>query len=263
MVPAVGWFWDSAVAATTAGAAAGALVPAVIARLPEPAPEPEPSLVPAPDESLFSRPVDRPKEPYAQVAALPGLGWRTSGASALAAGLVGGAVGWHPALLFLLYLVPVGVALAVVDWRTRYLPTRLIGPSYVVVGGLAVLASALTADWAALLTALAGGVAAYLLLVLLWLLPGGMGYGDVRLAGLLGLALGWLGVPQLALGLYTGFLVGGVAGLVLNRLRVFSARHTPFGPHLLVGALLGVVAPGQLAAAYGWIVGSVVSLVSR
>ena len=39
-----------------------------------------------------------------------------------------------PALLFLLYLVPVGVALAVVDWRTRFLPTRLIAPSYVVVG---------------------------------------------------------------------------------------------------------------------------------
>jgi leader peptidase (prepilin peptidase)/N-methyltransferase len=155
------------------------------------------------------------------------------------------------------------VALSVVDWRTRYLPTRLIGPSYLVVAVLAVLASALTSDWTALLGATAGWAGAFTFFALLWWLPGGMGYGDVRLAGLLGLALGWLGVAELALGFYTAFLLGGVAGLVLSGLKVFHRRHTPFGPHLVVGALLGVVFPAELAGAYGWVVQSLVSLVSR
>ncbi len=256
----VTWFLDTALVAGAVGAVAGSFVPAVISRLPEPAPEPEPSLVPAANEAAYTRPVDDPKEPYVEVGALPGLRWRTAVASAAAAGLVGGRMGWHPALLYLVYLVPVCVALSVVDWRTRYLPTRLIGPSYVVVATLAVVASALTSDWAALVGAAAGSVAAYLLFALLWWLPGGMGYGDVRLAGLLGLALGWLGVAELVLGLYTGFLLGGVAGLLLSGLRMFHHQHTPFGPHLVVGALLGVVVPLQLAAAYGWVLQSLAGL---
>jgi len=253
---------DAALAAGAVGAVAGAYVPRLIAQVPEPAPEPAASLIPADDEATYARPVDAPKELYADVAALPGLAWRTALASGVSAGLVGARVGWHPALLFLLYLVPVCVALAVIDWRTRYLPTRLVAPSYVVVGVLVVLASLLTSDWGALRSSAIGWVTAYAFFALLWLLPGGgMAYGDVRLAGVLGMALGWLGLPELFLGLYTGFLLGGVVGLVLSRLRVFHHRHTPFGPHMVLGALLGVVVPDQLATAYGWVVNGLVSLV--
>ncbi len=258
------WFPDAALETALAtgvvGAVAGAFVPRLIAQVPEPAPEPEPSLIPADDEAAYARPVDAPKELYADVAALPGLAPKTALASGLAAGLVGARVGWHPELLFLVYLVPVCVALAVVDWRTRYLPTRLIAPSYVVVAALVVLASLLSSDWGALRTSAIGWVAAFAFFAALWLLPGaGMAYGDVRLAGVLGMALGWLGLPELVLGLYTGFLIGGVAGLLLSRLRVFHHRHTPFGPHMVLGALLGVVMPDQLAAAYGWVVTGLVS----
>lgn len=255
------WFLDTALVAGGVGALSGAFVPQLIARLPEPTPEPEPSLTPAPDEAAYSRPVDEPKEPYVEVAARPGLRWKTALASGAAAALIGGRVGWHPALLFLLYLVPVCVALSVVDWRTRYLPTRLIAPSYVVVGVLVVLASALTSDWSALELSVVGWISSFLFFALIWLLPGGMAYGDVRLAGVLGMALGWLGIPQLVLGLYTGFVLGGVVGLALNGLKVFHHRHSPFGPHMVVGALLGVVVPAQLASAYGWVIGGLVSLV--
>ncbi len=260
------WFLDTALAAGTVGLVSGGFVPQLVARLPEPAPEPvEARLEPAANEAQFSRPVDEPKELYADVAALPGLRWKAALVSGLAGGLLGARIGWHPALLFLLYLVPVCVALSVVDWRTRYLPTRLIAPSYVVVGVLAVLAAALTSDWAALATSVVGWLATFAFFWLLWrLLPaGGMAYGDVRLAGLLGMALGWIGVPQLTLGLYTAFVLGGVVGLLLTLVKVFHHRHSPFGPHLCLGALLGVVFPVQLAAAYGAVVNGLVSLVSR
>ncbi|HYO39565.1 MAG TPA: A24 family peptidase [Nocardioidaceae bacterium] len=257
------WFLDTALVAGAWGAVSGACVPAVIASIPEPAPEPEPSLTPAADEAAFARPVDEPKQPYVEVAGLPGLRWKAALASAVAAALIGGRLGWDPALLFLLYLVPVCVALSVVDWRTRYLPTRLVAPSYAAVAALTVLASALSSDWGSLLGAAAGWAGTFLVFTLLWWLPGGLGYGDVRLAGVLGMALGWLGVAELVLGIYTGFVLGGLAGLVLSGLRIFHHRHTPFGPHLVVGALLGAAFPAQLAAAYGWVVEALVSLVSR
>jgi len=51
--------------------------------------------------------------------------------------------------------------------------------------------------------------------------------------------------------------------MLLSRLRVYHHRHTPFGPHLVCGALLGAAFPGQLADGYGWLIGSLVALVSR
>lgn len=283
------WFLDTALLAGAVGTVSGAFVPRLIARVPEPQlgpqpeAEPEPQLEPVPDsvpevvseqvsqqdsqpgpapaeDAAYSRPFADPKELYADLAARPGLRVQTALASGVAAALIGGRVGWHPALLFLLYLVPVCVALAVIDWRTRYLPTRLIAPSYGVVGALVLLAALLTSDWDALATSAIGWVAAFSFFAVLWLLPGAMmAYGDVRLAGLLGMALGWFGLMALALGLYAGFLLGGVVGLVLARLKVFHHRHMPFGPHMIVGALLAVVVPDQLTAAYGWLINGLVN----
>jgi leader peptidase (prepilin peptidase)/N-methyltransferase len=258
------WFVETALVAGAVGLVAGAFVPDLIARLPEPEPEPEgEGLEAAEDEAEFSRPVDDPKELYVDVAATPRLRWWTAATSAVAAGLLGARTGWHPALLFLVYLVPVCVALSVVDWRTRYLPTRLIAPSYLVVGVLAVLASALTGDWQALETCVIGWLASFAVFWVLWfLIPRGMAYGDVRLAGLLGMALGWLGVAPLVLGMYTAFLLGGIGGLLLSSLKIFHRRHYPFGPFLAVGAWLGAVFTGPLGAAYGWVINAIVSLVS-
>jgi leader peptidase (prepilin peptidase)/N-methyltransferase len=253
----VTWFVDTALVAAVVGAVAAAPLPEVIGRLPEPEPDPEEhELVAAENEAEFARPVDDPKEPYAELARVPGLRWGLVAACALAAGAVGGRVGWHWSLVYLLYLVPVCAALAVIDWRTRYLPKRLVVPSYAVVGAVVVLAAVVTQDLASLERAVIGWLSAYFFYLLLWfLIPRGMAYGDVRLAGLLGLALGWLGVQQLVLGLYTGFLLGGVLGLLLSALKVFHHRHSPFGPYMVLGAFLGAAFPGQLGEAYGWVVG--------
>lgn len=225
----------------------GVLVPALIARIPEPPPEEEPL------EADVSLPVDEdnptpladapePKEPYATVAARPGLAWKAALASGLGGAVLGLVAGWDWPLLFLVPLVPVSVALAVVDWRTRLLPTRVIAPTYV---GLIVLVlvcwlvvreddDLIRAGWGWLI---AGG----LYFVLWFVYPRGMGYGDVRLSGVLGIALGYLGWPELLVGIYGGFLLGGVVGGTLALLRRVDRKGYPFGPFMLLGALVGIV----------------------
>jgi leader peptidase (prepilin peptidase) / N-methyltransferase len=262
----VTWYPATALVAGAVGLVAGALVPRVIARLPEPDPVPadEPELVPADDEAHFARPVDEPKELYRDLAALTGLRWKLAAACAVAAGLLGARVGWDPALLFLLYLVPVCVALSVVDWRTRYLPSRLIVPSYLVVGALVLLAALLLRDPGVLATAAIGWLGAFTFYFVLWFVnPRAMAYGDVRLAGLLGMALGAVGIAHLVLGVFTGFVLLGLGGLLLSLLRVFHRKHMPFGPFMVGGAWLAVIIPLQLATAYGWVELTLVSAIGR
>jgi leader peptidase (prepilin peptidase)/N-methyltransferase len=194
---------------------------------------------------------EEPKEPYPTIAALPGLAWRSAVASAAVAGLVGLRIGWDPVLLVWAYLVPVGIALAVVDWRTRLLPTKVIAPSYGILVALTLLAASLTGDWDSLLRAGWGWLVAGGTFFALWFVyPRGMGYGDVRLAGLLGIALGYLGWAELLTGVYAGFLLGGFGGLLLSVLRIVDRKAYPFGPFMLGGAVVGVLAGPGVAAWY-------------
>jgi leader peptidase (prepilin peptidase)/N-methyltransferase len=166
-------------------------------------------------------------------------------------GLAASRVGWAPALAFVVYLAPVGVALAVVDWRTRLLPTKVIAPSYAVLAALALLCALADRDRDALVTAALGWLVAGGTFFVLWFVyPRGMGYGDVRLAGLLGIGLGYLGWPELLTGVYAGFLLGGVGGLLLSLLHLVERKAYPFGPFMLVGAVVGVVTGPNVAALY-------------
>ncbi len=235
------WHLDTALACATYGLLAGLLVPALIARVPEPEPDPEQEADPG----------EPPKELYAEIARSRGLGWKASVATGSVAALLGAAVGWSPALSFLLYLAPVGVALAVVDWRTRLLPTKLIAPSYAVVVALVLVAGWLQPDRDAVVRAGLGWLVAGGSFFVLWFVyPKGMGYGDVRLSGVLGLALGYLGWSELGVGVYAGFLLGAVGGLLLSVLRIVDRKAYPFGPFMLVGALVGVLLGPGVAAWY-------------
>lgn len=214
-----------AVLAAALCGALGILVPRLIASVPEPA-------EPADD-----------KEPYADIAARPGLVWKSALACAVIGALIGAAVGLEWPLLFLVPLVPVGAALALIDWRTRLLPTRIIAPTYIVLVPLVVIAALASGEPVLLVRAGIGWALMGGLYVLLWLIhPAGMGYGDVRLSGILGIALGYLGVGQLALGAWSAFLLGGLGGVVLVAFKVIDRKHNPFGPWMLIGALLGIVA---------------------
>lgn len=230
--------------------AAGLAVPQVIGRLPEPEPEPEPEGEagperPGPAEESGAGAEEEPeeKEPYAHIAALPGLRWKAAVAAAVVGALVGARVGPSSQLLVCLPLVPVGVALAVVDWRTRLLPTRLIAPTYGVLVVAALLAALVSRDADALVrSAIGWAVAGGAFFALWWVYPRGMGYGDVRLSGLLGIALANLGWGVLALGLWAGFALGGVGGIVLRVVGVLPrGEHPPFGPWMLLGAVVGVL----------------------
>ena len=236
------WHLDTAVACGLYGLLMGQLVPALIARVPEPA-DPEAEVLEADAPEAGGTPVaEEPKELYVDIAHRRGLAWKASVATAVVAGLMGAAVGWSPALSFLLYLAPVGVALAVIDWRTRLLPTKVIAPSYAVVAALAALSAWSESDLDALVTAGLGWVVAGGTFFLLWFIyPRGMGYGDVRLSGVLGMALGYLGWSELLVGVYAGFILGAVGGALLSLLRLVDRKAYPFGPFMLVGAVVGVL----------------------
>ena len=245
------------------GLLSGWFVPALVRRIPEPEPDPAPEPEPAvhardeadttapPEEPAPAEPAAPPKELYADIAALPGLAWKCSLATGVVGALLGWSVGWETPLLFLAYLVPVGVALSVVDWRTRLLPTKVIAPSYAVVATLAVVAALPGQDWDVLRRAGLGWLVSGGTFLLLWLVyPRGMGYGDVRLSGVLGIALGYLGWGPLLVGIYAGFLVGGLGGALLSALRIVERRAYPFGPFMFVGALVGVVWGETVARVY-------------
>jgi leader peptidase (prepilin peptidase) / N-methyltransferase len=246
-----GWYPLVGLAMAVLGGLLGWFVPALVARIPEPEPEPSGEETGAAGERPSPSQVEEVKERYDAIAALPGLPWKCALASSVVAALLGARLGWTWALLPLIYLAPVGVALALVDWRTRLLPTKVIAPSYAVVTALTVLAAALSGDGDSALRALWGWVVAGGTFFVLWFVhPRGMGYGDVRLSGVLGIALGYLGWAELLTGVYAGFLLGGVGGLLLSALRIVDRKAYPFGPFMLVGALVGVLLGPGVAAWY-------------
>jgi leader peptidase (prepilin peptidase)/N-methyltransferase len=117
--------------------------------------------------------------------------------------------------------------------------------------GLVLLA--LPADWPALGRAvLAAVVAGGAALLLALLAPrGGLGLGDVKLLGVLGLFLGWLGWGVLVVGVALGFAIGALAAVALLASRRAGLRdHLAFGPWLIAGALVAVVAGRPLVDAY-------------
>ncbi|MDZ5622199.1 A24 family peptidase [Nocardioides sp. HM23] len=232
---------------------AGALTPYLIRVLPEPPPDPEPEegveLTPAQKARLE----EPPKELYADLGRRPRLGLVAAGISAAAGAGIGAVLGWEWLLCLLLPLVPIGTLLGIVDHSTRLLPSIVVLPATLaalVYGGV---------RWAATGDAdeLVRGVVCLLLVrTVFWLLwfirQAGMGFGDVRLSALLGCVLGYAGAVPLFVGLYSAFLLFGVPGLVIaiaRRDRSVLKRAYPFGPFLLAGAWIGIVAGEPLVTA--------------
>lgn len=161
-------------------------------------------------------------------------------------------IGVDWALPAYLYLAAVGLALALIDIDVKRLPNALTYPSYpvalVLLGGAALLGS----DSGSFGRALLGGLVAfafYAALVLVY--PAGMGLGDVKLSGILGLYLGWLGWGELVAGLFLGFLLGGVFGIGVMVVGGGGRKtKVPFGPFMLLGALVAILVGGSLADAY-------------
>ncbi|MFI7008871.1 prepilin peptidase [Streptomyces sp. NPDC050145] len=163
--------------------------------------------------------------------------------------LVALATGTRPELLAWAALVPAGVLLALVDGRVHRLPDVLTLPmaaaALLLLGAASLLPQAGGTWTGSLLGALALG-AAFLLMFLAS--PRAMGFGDVKLALTLGAVLGWYGWRVLVLGVFAGYLIAAAHGLLLIvRRRATGRTAIPFGPPLLLGALLGTVAGTLLA----------------
>jgi leader peptidase (prepilin peptidase) / N-methyltransferase len=159
-------------------------------------------------------------------------------------------LGWAvPAYLTLAFVC---LVLAVIDATTRLLPNRITYPAFPAMLGLLLLASVGLGDPGRLARGLLAAVAVGAFFLLLALIsPRGMGLGDVKLAPTLGLALGWLSWGTVAVGVFAGFLLGGLAGLgAIVALGLTRKSLLPFGPWLVAGALLGVLAGADVAAWY-------------
>jgi leader peptidase (prepilin peptidase)/N-methyltransferase len=217
-------------AASLVAAVLGALGPAVLRRVPEP---------PVPEDD---------KIPYAVLAERRLLWLGLAVASAAMAALVAWRVDDAELVPVWVVLTGVGSWLAYVDWHTRLLPFLIVAPLYVVTLALVALGALLLDDRDVLERAL---IANLVVFVVFWALHwvgnrfygGAFGYGDVRLSGVLALALGSLGASEVLVGMYAGFILGAVLGIVLARLRIIDPRGYAFGPYMVVGAVLG--------AAYG------------
>jgi leader peptidase (prepilin peptidase)/N-methyltransferase len=156
------------------------------------------------------------------------------------------------ALVAYLYLAAISVALALIDLDTRRLPNAIVMPAYLVGAVLLASSSVLAADFTSLLGAAVGCVALGLVYFLMAVIsPGGMGFGDVKLAGALGLFLGWLGWGTLAVGAIMAFLLGGIFGVILILARRGGRKTAiPFGPWMLLGAWIGIVGGEPIWAGY-------------
>jgi leader peptidase (prepilin peptidase)/N-methyltransferase len=151
-----------------------------------------------------------------------------------------------------LYLAAVGTALAVIDLDCRRLPNAIVLPSYPVVAILLTLSAAWQHDWWALARAAIGAAALLaFFFALAFAHPAGMGFGDVKLAGILGGVLGYLSWSALVIGTFASFLLGALVGIA-----VIASRHggrktaIPFGPFMIAGVLVAIFAAAPIAQFY-------------
>ncbi|HVX54716.1 A24 family peptidase [Nocardioides sp.] len=215
----------------------GAGVPALVARLPEPVEHDAP-------------PEEGPKEPYAVLGRRRWLLPTAALASAAIALLIGARLGDDRVAWVMAVLAPVLVLLAVVDWRTRLLPRVVVLPATGVLLLLVLAEWVATRDAAVLVRAVAAMLVARSFFWVLWFVRrAGMGFGDVRLAALLGLVLGRVGWNPWLIGLYGGLLLFGLFGITLmlvRRDRSTLKRAYPFGPFMIAGAVLGILLGGSV-----------------
>ena len=239
-----------------AGLVAGALLPLLIARIPDRAevpvdgvvgPEAAPSPGPPPSPELVEGGRPPTPVPYRELAAAPRLTVWLAVATAAVWALLAIARDGAPAapedLPAYLAVGLLGVAMAYIDLRTQLLPDWLTLTALGAGGAWLTVAAALTDSWGAYGRAWAAAgacLAFYLLLALLR--PADLGLGDVKLSVSLGLVLGWAGWAAVVSGVFLAFLVGGVVGIALLAVgRAGRRTSLPFGPPMLVGALLALL----------------------
>ncbi|MDV7999871.1 A24 family peptidase [Rhodococcus sp. IEGM 1408] len=160
-----------------------------------------------------------------------------------AAGGAGAAVlatNWAELVAFAALAVACGLLMAI-DLAVFRLPDAIVLPMYLVLLAGLTAAAALSGDWGALGRAVICGLALLAFYFVLALInPSGLGLGDVKLSGVLGMFLGWLGWPAVVAGTLAAFVINAVVALVLlSAGRVGVKSGIAFGPAMVLGAVLG------------------------
>lgn len=177
----------------------------------------------------------------------------------LGTGVLFGLTAWWTGLSWTLpaylYLAAIAVALSLIDLDVHRLPDVIVLPSYGVALVLLGLAAGFDGTWDQLLRGVLAGAALfafYFLLVLVY--PSGMGFGDVKLAGVLGLYLGWVSWGAVVLGTFAAFLLGAIVGIgVMVAGKGGRKAKIPFGPFMFLGAGLALVVAAPVV---DWYVGT-------
>lgn len=147
----------------------------------------------------------------------------------------------------------VGIALALIDLDVRRLPDVIVLPSYPVLAALLLIGG----DGDALLRALIGAAILGAFFFIVWFVaPGGMGFGDVKLAGLVGGMTAYLTWGTFLVGAFMGFLLGAVAGVLLMAGGKAGRKSAvPFGPFMILGAWTAILGAGHLGDYYLELIG--------
>jgi leader peptidase (prepilin peptidase)/N-methyltransferase len=167
-----------------------------------------------------------------------------------AAGVRFGASWELPAYLLLFASL---LAISAIDLELYIIPNRIVYPTLFAAVPLLAAAALIDGEPRNLRNAAIGGAAAWLALFVVHVIqPRGMGFGDVRLSGVLGLYLGFIDLKLVLLGMLVGFLLGAVVGILLVVTRIRSRKDAvPFGPFLAAGAILAILFSSQLLDFYG------------
>ena len=141
------------------------------------------------------------------------------------------------------YFVWLSVALSVIDFRELRLPNKYVYPAYGVVTFGLLLPAAIDNRWDSLFQAVVCalvGLAIFMIMHVVY--PAGMGMGDVKLAGIIGLITGWVSIATSIVALMVAFFLSAIVSVVLLVSRKATMKTAlPFGPFMLGGAILAIV----------------------
>ncbi len=156
------------------------------------------------------------------------------------------------ALPAVLYFTAMGISLSMIDLDVGRLPNAIVYPSYLVLGTLLAIAALAQHDPAALLRAGVGAATLFLAyFVVAYLYPAGMGFGDVKLAGIVGGVLGFVSYPVLAVGAFAAFAIGSAVGI--GRIVIWrstASSSIAFGPFMITGALAALFVGSTIGELY-------------
>ncbi len=216
---------------------------------PTPVPVPEATSGPGAGTEVGAAPSGPPVRNLLASGRSPG---RTLGAALVTGVLFGGAAhrfGSHLILAPTCVFFAMLVAVSVTDLSHRLVPRRLLYAGVTLIVPLLVVTSAVDHRWHSLVgSVVAGAVAFGLFFAIWWFVPRGMGFGDVRLAGVIGVTVGYLSLLHAYVAFLAGFVIGMVFGLtVMVGSPAGRKTRIPFAPSLAAGAVFAVFWGGAVA----------------